>query len=123
MTNTIEDLSKKMRDIDFTMLVPHTEDGAIGVRPMSNNREVDYDGDSWFFTADSAVTVSDLAENPSVTLNYQGSSGGLGQRPFFLAVEEGGDGLNEQRRHDWFYSGLLAIAGIIGMEMMKVKSS
>jgi len=54
---------------------------------MSNNLEVDYNGDSRFFTADSAVTVSDLAANPSVTLDYQGSSEGLGQRPFFLAGE------------------------------------
>lgn len=87
MTKTIEDLSKKMKDIDFAMLATHTKGGAIGARPMSNNREVDYDGDSWFFTDDSTLMVSDISTDPSVMLSYQGSSGILGQRPFFLAVE------------------------------------
>lgn len=43
---SLADISKKMRDIDVAMLSTHTDGGAIAGRPMSNNREVDYDGDS-----------------------------------------------------------------------------
>jgi general stress protein 26 len=84
---TLADLSEKMRDIDFTMLITKTAGGAIAARPMSNNGEVDYDGDSWFFTTEDTLMVSDIAADPQVGLSFQGKSGILGQRPFFLAVE------------------------------------
>ncbi|MBO9723739.1 MAG: pyridoxamine 5'-phosphate oxidase family protein [Novosphingobium sp.] len=87
MTWSLTELSGKMKDIDFTMLATHTQGGAIAARPMSNNREVDYDGTAWFFTEESALMVADIAADPKVTLSYQGKSGLLGQRPFFLAVE------------------------------------
>lgn len=87
MTMTLKQLSEKMKDIDFAMLATHTQGGAIGTRPMSNNREVDYDGDAWFFTEESALMVRDIAADPRVNLSYQGKSGLLGMRPFFLAVE------------------------------------
>ncbi len=87
MTWSLAELSGKMKDIDFAMLATHTQGGAIAARPMSNNREVDYDGTAWFFTEESALMVADIAADPQVTLSYQGKSGLLGQRPFFLAVE------------------------------------
>ena len=87
MTKTIEELAKKMKDIDFAMLSTHTKNGAIGARPMSNNREVEYDGDAWFFADDTTLMVADIGADPKVSLSYQGSSGILGLRPFFLAVE------------------------------------
>ncbi|MEJ5979382.1 pyridoxamine 5'-phosphate oxidase family protein [Novosphingobium sp. PS1R-30] len=86
MTRTIEDLAQKMKDIDFAMLSTHTKGGTIGSRPMSNNREVEYDGDAWFFADDTTLMVADISADPKVSLGYQGSSGILGQRPFFLAV-------------------------------------
>ena len=46
----MKDLAKKIADIDFTMLSTRAEDGEIGARPMSNNGDVEYDGDSWFFS-------------------------------------------------------------------------
>ena len=87
MTMTLEELAKKMKDIDFAMLATHTQGGAIGARPMSNNREVDYDGDAWFFADNRTLMVEDISGNPQVSLGYQGSSGLLGMRPFFLALE------------------------------------
>src|SRR5690242_12367088 len=39
---TLPDVSKKMRDIDFMMLMTKTEGGEIAGRPMSNNRDVEY---------------------------------------------------------------------------------
>jgi len=84
---TLADISEKMRDIDFAMLTTKTEGGALAGRPMSNNREVDFDGDSFFFTCDDARTVGDIERDPKVGLAYQGKSGVLGMKPFFLSVE------------------------------------
>ena len=84
---TLADVAEKMRDIDFCMLSTRTETGAIAARPMSNNREVDYGGDSWFFTCDDTRMVEEIAANPEVGLTFQGKAGMLGLRPFFLAIE------------------------------------
>lgn len=84
---TLAELAEKMRDIDFTMLSTRTTGGAIGARPMSNNRDVDYDGDSYFFTYDDSLMVADIRSEPRVGLSYQAKSGLLGMRPLFLAVE------------------------------------
>ena len=76
-----------MRDIDFAMLSTHTDGGAIAARPMSNNRDVDYDGDSYYFTWDKARMVADIEADPQVSLSFLGTSGLFGMRPFFVAVE------------------------------------
>jgi len=87
MTKTLADIAEKMRDIDFCMLTTHAADGAIAARPMSNNREVDYDGDSWFFTCEDAHMVGEVERDPQVALTFQGRSGLFGVRPFFATVE------------------------------------
>ena len=91
MAKTLADLSEKMRDIDFAMLSTRTEGGAIAARPMSNNREVEYDGDSFYFTSDETRTVQDITREPQVGLSFLGKSGLLGTRPFFVAVEGRGE--------------------------------
>jgi general stress protein 26 len=83
----LADIAEKMRDIDFTILSTRTEDGAIAGRPMSNNREVEFDGDAFFFACDHTRTVSDIARDPQVGMGFQGKSGALGMRPFFITVE------------------------------------
>ncbi len=87
MTKTLADISEKMRDIDFTMLSTHAANGTIASRPMSNNREVDYDGDSVFFTCDDTQMVADIKGDARVGLTFQGKAGLFGVRPFFVAVE------------------------------------
>jgi len=87
MTKSLADLSKAMRDIDFAILSTRTEGGAIAGRPMSNNAEVDYDGDSWYFAYADTRTVHDIEADPKVGLGFQGKAGLLGMRPFFVAVE------------------------------------
>ena len=84
---TLEDVSEKMRDIDFAVLSTRTDGGAIAGRPMSNNRQVEFDGDSYFFTCDDTRTVSDIGRDPNVGLTYQSKSGMLGMKPFFITVE------------------------------------
>lgn len=68
---TLQNLAKEMRKIDICMFATHTDDGTIAVRPMSNNKDVDYDGDSYFFTSDDQHIVGHIAQNPKVTLSFQ----------------------------------------------------
>jgi len=78
VTRTLAEISEAMRDIDFCMLVSRAEDGSLGGRPMSNNREVEYEGTSRFFTCDDHRSVADIGRDPSVGLSYQGKAGLLG---------------------------------------------
>jgi general stress protein 26 len=83
----LSDIAEKMRDIDFAMLSTRTEGGAVAARPMSNNRDVEFDGDSYFFTCDDTRTVQDIRRDSNVGLGYQSKSGMLGMKPFFITVE------------------------------------
>lgn len=84
---TLKELSEKMRDIDFGMLSTRTTDGSVAARPMSNNGEVEYEGDSYFFSYDSARTISDIARDANVGLSFVGAKGLLGKPPIFIAME------------------------------------
>ena len=83
----LKELSKKMRSIDFTMVTTRTEGGALASRPMSNNGDVDYDGDSWFFTNEDTRIVDDIANDPIVGLTLTGDKGLLGKPGIFIAIE------------------------------------
>jgi general stress protein 26 len=78
VTKTLADISEAMRDIDFCVLTTRAQDGSIGGRPMSNNREVEFEGTSWFFTYDYHRSAQDIERDPSVGLSYQGKAGLLG---------------------------------------------
>jgi general stress protein 26 len=84
---TLTDIAKKMRDIDFAMLFTRAAGGEIAGRPMSNNQDVDFDGDSWFFADDSAALVGDIGRDPTVALSFSGNKGLLGRPPLFISVE------------------------------------
>lgn len=75
MSKSLADVSEGMKDIDFCMLVTRARNGSIGGRPMSNNREVEYSGTSWFFTLADTQMVADIEGDPSVGLTYQGKAG------------------------------------------------
>lgn len=66
----IEKIAKMMRDLDFCMLTTHTVDGQLHARPMSNNREVEFDGDVWFFSASDANKVEEIESEPEVELSF-----------------------------------------------------
>lgn len=84
---TLPDLSKHMAKIDFAMLSTRTDNGALASRPMSNNGEVEYDGDSFFFAYDSARSIDDIARESQVGLTFTGTPGLLGKPPLFIAIE------------------------------------
>jgi general stress protein 26 len=75
MTKTLEDIAEDMKQIDFCTLSTHAPGGTIGARPMSNNREVDYAGDAWFFTYQDRQMVTDIEMDANVGLTYLGSAG------------------------------------------------
>lgn len=88
---TLADLSKTMSDIDFVMLLTKTQGGAIAGRPMSNNGDVEYEGDSFYFTWEDSRMVEDITRDPQVTLSFQGNKGLFGSPPVMIAVEGRGE--------------------------------
>ena len=111
----LNDMAEKMRDIDFAMLSTRTKGGAVAARPMSNNRQVEFDGDSYFFTLESTRTVGDIKVDPNVGLTYQSKSGVLGMKPFFITIEGRAELIDDRDRFaehwtkdldDWFKEGI-----------------
>ena len=84
---TLSDLSKKMAKLDFAMLSTIKPDGGTTARPMSNNGDVEYDGDSYFFAYANSSKVSEIRSNNQVGLSYTGAVGMLGGSPLFVEVE------------------------------------
>jgi general stress protein 26 len=95
---TLREISEKMRDIDFTVLTTRSSGGALAGRPMSNNRQVEFDGDAYFFTLSDTRTVGDIEADPQVGLAYQGKSGLMGMKPFFATVEGTGELVRDKDR-------------------------
>lgn len=83
---TLEHISEKMRDIDIAVLTTRTADGALAGRPMSNNRDVEFDGDAFFFTLEDTGTVRDVRGDANVALSYRSSTGMLHMKPFYITV-------------------------------------
>ncbi|MDT0682660.1 pyridoxamine 5'-phosphate oxidase family protein [Roseicyclus sp. F158] len=78
---TLPDIAERMKAIDFTMLSTHCENGSIAARPMSNNRDVTFDGTSRYFTFDESQTVTDIERDPKVGLSL------VGKDMTFLSIE------------------------------------
>ncbi|MGF1621559.1 MAG: pyridoxamine 5'-phosphate oxidase family protein [Rhodomicrobiaceae bacterium] len=116
---SLSDLSKQMRKIDITMLTIHTDDGEIAARPMSNNGEVEYDGNSYYFTWNKSRMVTDIKRNSRVLLSFQGKKG------LFVAVQGEAGVIRDKKRFkehwtsdldQWFEDG----ADTKGLVMIKV---
>lgn len=106
---TLKDLAKAMKAIDFTMLSTYTANGAIAARPMSNNGDVEYDGDSFFFTSDTTRLVAQIESDPKVSLGFTGKHG------FWASVEGKAELIKEKASFaehwnkdldDWFEQGV-----------------
>jgi general stress protein 26 len=69
----LSDISSKMRSIDICMMTSIGNYGRLISRPMSNNGDVEYDGNSYFFTYSDSEIVKDVKKNNNVNLGYQGS--------------------------------------------------
>lgn len=118
---SLSDLSDKMREIDIAMLMTRTDGGAIAGRPMSNNGDVEYDGDSYYFTMSDARMVADIEADPTVSLAFQGED------MFMVAVQGKGEIVRDEaafEEHwnpdldDWFEDGV----DTEGLVMIKVSA-
>ncbi|KQS90419.1 MULTISPECIES: pyridoxamine 5'-phosphate oxidase family protein [unclassified Rhizobium] len=118
---SLSEVAKKMRDIDIAMLSTHTDGGAIAARPMSNNGDVEYDGDSYYFTWEKSRMVDDIRKNSKVGLSFQG------KKAFSVAVEGEADVIKDKeafKEHwtpdldDWFKDGI----DTKGVVMIKVSA-
>jgi general stress protein 26 len=69
---TLKEISKKMRKLDFCMLTTVTGRGMAASRPMSNNGDVEYDGNSYFFSWDDSHVAKDLKKNANFNLSFNG---------------------------------------------------
>ena len=84
---TLPELSKKMAKLDFAMMATRSAAGVLTARPMSNNGDVAYEGDSYFFAYAHSRKAAELRADPYVTLAYTGAAGMLGGPPLFVTVE------------------------------------
>lgn len=64
-----KDIAKTMGQIDFCMMQTVGQHG-VSTRPMSNNGEVEYDGDNWFFTSADTAKVRDIRQDARVQLVF-----------------------------------------------------
>ncbi len=64
-----KDIAKTMGQIDFCMMQTVSPHG-VNTRPMSNNGEVEYDGDNWFFTSVDTAKVRDIRQDARVQLVF-----------------------------------------------------
>ncbi|MGO8151745.1 pyridoxamine 5'-phosphate oxidase family protein [Rhizobium leguminosarum] len=84
---TLEDLSSQLKKIDFCMLSTNAGSGRISVRPMSNNGDVEYDGDSWFFSYEDSRKITEIEGIDTVLLTFTAPPSLLGKPGIFIAVE------------------------------------
>jgi general stress protein 26 len=66
----IQSIARLLAKLDIGMLTTKAEDGTLHGRPMSNNGEVEYDGDSWFFAEDGSRKVTEIEADPAVELGF-----------------------------------------------------
>lgn len=66
---SLKTIAEKLKDIDVCMMTTVTTKGATSSRPMSNNREVEYNGTSYFFTEKDSRVADDIRTNDHVNLS------------------------------------------------------
>lgn len=68
-SHAVRKLDEMIADIDFAMMTTVEEDGTLRSRPMST-QQVEFDGDLWFFTRESAPKVEEVERDRRVNLSY-----------------------------------------------------
>ena len=68
---SLKKLAEKMKALDFCMMVTQDGRNVYHARPMSNNRQVEYDGNSYFFSMMDTNKVRHIEKDAKVTLIYQ----------------------------------------------------
>ena len=74
-TNKLAVIAKTMKDLDICMMSTNGPRGVVNTRPMSNNRDVKYNGESFFFSYTNTRKIKDIRRTASVSLSFTGKSG------------------------------------------------
>jgi general stress protein 26 len=83
----LEDLASRLKKIDFCMLSTIAGSGRISSRPMSNNGDVEYDGDLWFFSYEDSRKIAEIEGTDDVSLTFTEAPSLLGKPGIFIAVD------------------------------------
>jgi len=101
-TWTQKDIAKKLAEIDFAMLSTRASNGHIASRPMSNNGDVEFDGDNYFFAFEDSRVVGEIKSDSKIGVSFTGTKGLLGKPPVFISIEATADLIKDKdvfRKH------------------------
>ena len=125
--SSLAEIADRMKGIDIAILSTHADGGEIANRPMSNNGDVAYNGDSYLFTHENARCVTDIQHDPKVALSYSGKAGIFSGVGIYVAVEGQAELIRDRaafQRHwtadldRWFERGV----DTSGLVLIKVKA-
>lgn len=68
--DNVKKIADLIKSIDFGMLTTLDAEGRLHSRPMSSNKEVEFDGDVWFFTYASTPKVYEIENKPYVNVAF-----------------------------------------------------
>jgi general stress protein 26 len=63
-------LRELVKDIEYCMLTSIDTDGSLRSRPMATNREIEDNGDLWFFTYASSHKVDEINRDQHVNISF-----------------------------------------------------
>ena len=66
----LQKLREIVKAVDICMLTTVDERGSLHSRPMSNNREIEFNGDLWFLTYGSSHKVDEVGRVPAVNASF-----------------------------------------------------
>jgi general stress protein 26 len=94
----LEAVAQRLRDLDICILTTRSEDG-LGARPMSNNGQVEWDGDTWFFARRDSAKIREIEADPAVTLGYVAT-----ERGTWVAIEADAEIVDDEdeKQERWF---------------------
>ncbi len=124
---TLAELANDLSRIDIAMLATKSADGSISSRPMSNNGDVEFDGDSYYFTRDTSRMVAEIERDHNVSLAFSTEPGLLTGAGLFIAIDGEAEVVREKsefERHwaadleSWFEQGV----DTPGLVMLKVSA-
>ncbi len=68
--DNVKKIADLIKSIDFGMLTTTDAEGRLHSRPMSSNKDVEFDGDVWFFTYGSTPKVHEIENKPYVNVAF-----------------------------------------------------
>ena len=105
----IPKIAALINEIDICVFATRGEGGELHARPMSNNGQVEWDGQSWFFAPTDGRLVAELRADPAAVAAYRAEEGFTFVSVSGRATLETDDALKERYWLDelerWFPNG------------------